>query len=407
MDITIAWRNIWRNPRRTVIIMIAVIIGVWSMIFLTAFMRGIVVDLIENGISTLTGDVTIVSPGFRSDPSLDNRIREPEKLMTAVRAHVPETARIAARVRANAVAQNARHSAGLVLAGIDPAMERGVSFIGDGVDAGDMIRPGDPTGIVIGRALRDKFETKIGNKLIIMAENTDHEIASRAFRIAGIFRAKLESTEKRYVFVNRGAAQDMLGIGSAISEISLVLEDHERSETVAKDIAAALDGNVYAVHPWQELLPMLRAYIDIYDGFIILWYLVVFIAMAFGIINTTLMAVYERMREFGLLKALGMRPRRIVRSVLIESGIILVIGAVAGTGLSIAVLSLVGLSGIDLSVFAAGFEFAGMSSIIYPEIFIGDVALANVVVISLGLAVSAYPATRAARITPVEAMTRM
>lgn len=406
MDITVAWRNIWRNPRRTVIIMIAVIIGIWSMIFLTAFMRGMVVDMIENGIATLSGDVKIYARGFRSDPSLENRIKNPEPLISTVRSNIPEGARLAARIRVNAIAQNARHSAGVSFVGIDPQAEAGVSFIGRGVDAGQMIEPGDPAGIVVGRALLEKFETEIGHKLILMTENTDHEVASRAFRIRGVYQAELKSTEKRYVFVSSSAAQEMLKIGPDISEISVMLENHSRAEQAAERIAAATDTSRYAVLPWQELLPMLRAYIHVFNGFIILWYIVVFVAMAFGIINTTLMAVFERMREFGLLKALGMRPWRILRSVLIESFFILVIGAAAGNGLALSMVYALAGRGIDLSAFAAGFEYAGMSAVIRPEIFAADVILANTVVICLGLAVSGYPAARAARITPVEAMSR-
>ncbi|MCF8029220.1 MAG: ABC transporter permease [Desulfobacteraceae bacterium] len=406
MDIKIAWRNIWRNPRRTIIIMTAVIIGIWSMIFLTAFMRGMVVDMIENGIATLTGDVKIYASGFRSDPALENRIRNPGPLAEKVQANLPADAHMAARIRVSAIAQNARHSAGVTLVGIDPAEEAGVSFIGDGVATGQMIRPGNPVDIVVGKALLEKFETKIGNKLILMSEDAAHEMASRAFRIRGIFSAELEATEKRFVFVSKSAARGMLQIGADVSEISVMLENHDRADAVAEKIAAAIDTEAYEVRTWKELKPMLKAYINIFDGYIILWYLVVFAAMVFGIINTTLMAVFERMREFGLLKALGMRPWRILRAVLIETAFILLIGAAAGNTLAFSMVYAIGQRGIDLSMFAAGFEYAGMSSVIRPEIFAGDVVLANAVVICLGLVVSAYPAARAARITPVEAMAR-
>ena len=183
-----------------------------------------------------------------------------------------------------------------------------------------------------------------------------------------------------------------------------MLISHHRARPVADVIAANIESTKYSVQPWQELQPMLQAYIGIFDGFIILWYLVVFVAMGFGIINTTLMAVFERMQEFGLLKALGMRPWRILRQVLFESGFILVIGAAVGNALALSMVHIIGLYGIDLSALAAGFEYAGMSSIIYPEVFLNDVVLANAVVICLGLGVSAYPAARAARIMPVEAM---
>jgi ABC-type lipoprotein release transport system permease subunit len=406
MDAALAWRNIWRNPRRTLILLTAVGIGVWSMIVLTAFMRGMVADLIENGIATLTGDVKIYANGYRSDPALENRIREPEALLSGLREILPPGAKIAARLRVPAVCQNARHSAGVSLVGIDPEMEAGVSFIGGGVSAGRMLHPTDSGGILVGRALLDEFETRVGNKLIVTSENDKNEIASRAFRIRGVYRAKLEQTEKRFVFVSRKAAQEMLGIGDGISEISVVLKDHERAEAVAAAVADALAPDLYSVEPWQELRPMLKAYIGVFDGFIVLWYLVVFAAMAFGIINTTLMAVFERMREFGLLKALGMRPLRILRSVLTESGLILGIGVSLGSGLALLFVLVLGRFGLDLSAFAAGFEYAGMSSVIRPAIALGDVVFANMVVIGLGLLVSAYPAVRAARIPPVEAMRR-
>ena len=149
---------------------------------------------------------------------------------------------------------------------------------------------------------------------------------------------------------------------------------------------------------------MLMTYLGVYNGFILLWFLVVFVAMSFGIINTMLMAVFERMREFGLLKALGMKPVRILRSVLIESGIILVMGVIAGNLLAIGSILLVAAHGIDLTALSTGFEFAGMSSVIYPDIVLRDVLMANGVTLILGLVVSAYPAIKASRITPVEAM---
>ena len=406
MDITIAWRNIWRNPRRTIIILIAVIIGIWSMIFLTSLMRGMLVDLIENGISTLTGDIKIYARGFRSDPALENRIRNAMPLEKKVRESLPADARMATRIRVTAIAQNARHSAGVTLVGIDPAEETGVSFIGKGVSAGEMIRPGNPVDIVVGQALLDKFETQIGNKLILISEDASHDMSSRAFRIRGIYEAELEATEKRFVFVSKSAVRGMLKIGGDASEISVRLDDHDRADAVAEKIAANVDAEAYEVRTWKELKPMLKAYIDLFDGYILLWYLVVFVAMAFGIINTTLMAVLERMREFGLLKALGMRPWRILRLVLIESLFILVMGAAMGNALAFSMVYAIGERGIDLSKFAAGFEYAGMSAVIRPEIFAGDVLMANAVVISLGLIVSAYPAARAALITPVTAMAR-
>ncbi|MCJ7616674.1 MAG: ABC transporter permease [Desulfobacterales bacterium] len=403
MQLQIAWRNIWRNPRRTTVIMIAVIIGVWNMIFLGALMRGIVIEMVNNGISTLTGDIQIHQKGFRNDPVVENSIKEPEVLKNILNNNLPSDARWASRIRVSAIANNARHSSGVTLVGIDPTREASVSFIGDAVILGSYLKPDDKNGILVGQALVDKFETKLGRKLILMSQDTSKEISSRSFRISGIFKAELESTEKKFVFVNMPVLQQMIKLKNGVSEVSIILPDHQDANHVKNTLNTELPSNLEA-NAWRELLPMLDAYLKIYDGFILIWYLVVFIAMGFGIVNTTLMAVFERMREFGLLKSLGMKPGRIFAGIITETLILLLSGITIGNILAfLCVYSLSG-SGIDLSAFAAGAEFAGMSRVIFPVISIWDLMAANLVVLVLGLLVSAYPAVKAARFTPVEAL---
>jgi ABC-type lipoprotein release transport system permease subunit len=214
----------------------------------------------------------------------------------------------------------------------------------------------------------------------------------------------MKATEKQYVFVSRDAAQAMLRLGRAVSEISVVLPGHRGEAGIARDLAETLPATRYKVETWRELLPLLVAYLKLWGGFIVIWYVVVFIAMSFGIINTTLMAVFERMREFGMLKALGMKPGWIIREVLTEAFFLLVLGAALGNVLSYACIAALQGPGIDLSALAAGTEFAGMSRVIYPNLTAADVFLANAVVFVLGLLVSLYPAVKAARVTPIEAM---
>ena len=146
------------------------------------------------------------------------------------------------------------------------------------------------------------------------------------------------------------------------------------------------------------------AYFKILDGFMWIWYLVVFVAMGFGIVNTTLMAVFERMREFGLLKALGMKPWWILREVLTESFLLLITGMAIGNALGFVCIYALSISGIDLSALAAGAEYAGMTRVIYPAIALRDIFMSNFIVLFLGILVSAYPAVKAARFTPVEAL---
>lgn len=400
----LAWRNIWRNPRRTAVILTAVVIGVWSMIFLGAIMQGFVVEMIKNGIATLTGHIQVHQKGYRSDPVVENSIRDPNFVDSALKQHLSPGAELVHRVRVNAIANNARHSSGVTLVGIDPVQEAKVSFIGQAIREGQYFSPGDKNGIIVGKALLDKFETKLGKKLILMSQDTKGEIASRSFRIIGVFRAAIEATEKQFVFVQKLSAQEMLKLGEGISEVSVLLPDEQKINQITAELRNALSAAGYEVHPWKELLPFLSAYLDINREFVFIWYIVVFIAMGFGIVNTTLMAVFERMKEFGLLKALGMKPWGIIKGVLLESFFLLLIGMGTGNILSLLTSYALSFHGIDLSAFAAGMEFWGMSRIIYPVILIQDLITANLVVLVLGLVVSLYPALKAARFTPLEAL---
>jgi len=382
----------------------AVIIGVWSMICLGALMRGIVDQMIRNGISTLTGHIQIHQKGYREDPVVENSIGNPKAVLGFLQDRISRGARWTVRVRVNGVATNARHSSGVTLVGTVPEKEAKVSFIYKAVTEGRYLRPGDRHGIIIGKALAEKFDTRLGRKLVLMCQDATGEIASRAFRIVGVFKAEMEATEEQYVFVSLSAAREMLKMGEGISEISIVLTERENVHQVAGSLKDVLDPSIYVVHTWEELLPMVSAVQKLYEWFIFIWYLVVFVAMAFGIVNTMLMAVFERIREFGLLRALGMRPGGIVKEVLTETSFLLMAGMIIGNIAGFVTVAFLAAKGIDLSAMAEGLEYAGMSRVIFPSIKAKDVALANLVVFFLGLTVSIYPALKAARFKPVEAM---
>ena len=403
MFIDLAWRNIWRNTRRTVVILCAIVVGVWSMVFLGALMRGMTDQMIQNGIATLTGHLQIHQQGYRDDPVIENSIQHPAPLEKALARLLPPGSHWSARVRVPAIAQNARNSAGVTMVGIDPGAEARVSFIGRAVQQGRYLEPGDRYGVVVGKALLDKFETRLGHKLVVMSQDRSGQIASRAFRIVGVFRAEMEGTEKQFIFVTLPAAQKMLKLKKGVSEVSILLPRDTPPQALAQRLQKALPPGL-VVNTWEELLPLLMAYVQLMNGFTFIWYFVVFVAMAFGIVNTTLMAVFERIREFGLLKSLGMRPGWIVREVLTESLFLLVLGQVLGNGLALLMVAILDHTGIDLSALAAGSEFFGMSRVLYPALQMGDLALANLVVFFLGLVVSVYPAAKAARFTPVEAL---
>lgn len=398
----LAWRNLWRRRGRTAAILFALALGVWSMISLAGLTRGMLEQQLERAIANLTGHVQIHAPGYRDDPVVEHSMPAPALRLRTVLAG-PGVAAWGARVRVPAVVASERESAGVTLVGIDPAAEQGLSFIADAVRAGRYLESPADAGLLVGRELAERLETRLGWRVVLMSEGADNELAERGFPIVGVFEAEPEAMETGYVFTGRAVVQAMLGMGDAVSEIALVAPEREQVDAILPRLRAAAPG--LEVQPWTEVEPLLVLTEEVSGVILVIWYVVVFTAMSFGLINTLLMAVFERTREFGLFQALGMRPRQIVGQVLAESLILIAIGLVLGN--VAAALTLEWLeAGLDLSAFAEGFELAGYSPVLYPAVDAGDVLAANVLVFVLGLAASLYPAWRAARHVPVRALAR-
>lgn len=399
---TLAWRNVWRNQRRTFVILVAIAFGIWSMVTLAAIMRGMIEQQVRNAINNLTGHVQVHAVGYRDDPVVDNSMPSPGPPTVEVLGG--EYVRAwATRVRVPAVVASERESAGVTLVGIDPEAEQGLSFIAEAVTEGRYLEsPGD-YGVLLGRKLVERLETSLGKRVVLMSQDVDNEIADRGFRVVGIFDANMEATETGYVFTGRSVAQEMLRLGENISELALVARDRQDLGAVLQLLVRVAPG--LDIQPWTKLEPLLVLTVKMYEATMLIWFVVVFLAMSFGLVNTLLMAVFERTREIGLFQALGMRPGFLLSQVLLESLTVLMIGLIMGNMLAWATIASLA-DGLNLSAFAEGLEWAGISSVIYPLISASDVVSANLLVIVLGIIASLYPAWRAARRVPVETITR-
>lgn len=399
---TIAWRNLWRHRRRTLVILFALMLGIWSMVFMAALIRGSMEQHIRKEILNLTGHVQIHASGYRDDPVVEHRFVPSAALRLALQQ--PPIIAASARVRVPAVISSERESAGVVLVGIDPAGERQLSFIPGAITSGRYLASPDESGVLLGRRLAERLETGLGRRVVLMSQDRANQIADRGFRVVGLFDADPQAMETGYVFIGLTTAQQMLKIDNEVSEIALMTPDRTNLQPVLARLRAAAPG--LDVEAWTQIQPLLVLTENVNNVVLIIWFVVVFAAMAFGLVNTLLMAVFERTREFGLFLALGMAPRYILGQVLLESLMMLVISLVLGNLTAWAsVASLRG--GIDLSRFAQGLELVGVSPVIYPAMSLSDVGVANVIVVVLGVAASFYPAWRASRYLPVQALTRI
>ena len=400
----LAWRNLWRNYRRTVIMVAAIIAATWAMIFLTALMRGMVDDMVKDSISALPGHVQIHHPAYRDDPTIANVIAPPGGELLEV-LEGPEVVAWATRVRVPAVISSERDTRGVTLVGIEPEREAGISFVADDVVEGRFLESREDRGLVVGRRLLEKLATDVGKRVVIMSQDQDNEIADRGFRIVGVFESNLAQYEEGFVFAGEGTIQERLGVGDAVSEVAILGRDYRDVEALHRAVAEAAGPDV-EVLPWHEIDTYLGTMLSVMDGFVVVWIVVIFLALSFGLVNTLVMAIFERVREIGLMLALGVTPRNILSQIVTESTLLLAIGLAIGNLAAWATVQPL-KHGIDVSIVSEGMEFFGAASVLYPALYLEDVVLANVIVLVLGFLASLSPAWRASRYDPVRAITKV
>jgi ABC-type lipoprotein release transport system permease subunit len=399
----LSWRYLWRNHRRTLIMLLAISVGVWAMIFMTALMRGMVDQMIEDGIDALPGYVQIHHHAYRDDPNVENSLAPPAAGLLAV-LRSPPVAAWAPRLKVPAMISSERNNRGVMLLGVDPRAEIAIGFDPSSIVQGRFLEDRNDQGLVVGQKMLERLETDLGKRVVIMSQDPDNDIADRGFRIVGVFEGKLSAQEENLVYAALGTTQALLGIGDRVSEIAVTGGDYRDVSDLYEAVRIAA-GEGVEVLPWTELDTYLGLMLGVMDGFVLVWVCVIFLALSFGLANTLMMAVFERVREIGLMQALGMRPSSILYQVLLESLMLLVLGLLLGNAL--AVLSILPIrDGIDLSVVAEGIEMMGASSTLYPALQARDLIMANSVVIVLGILTSLLPAWRASRYRPVEAIAK-
>ena len=240
-----------------------------------------------------------------------------------------------------------------------------------------------------------------------MSQDPDNNLAEKGLRIVGVYQAEFPSQEELYAFMGKRQLQQLLEMGGTISELAIFTHRETQLEQLQEQLrtAASDDSDPLTVRVWSEINGYLGGTLKLMDGFVLVWIIVVFLALSFGLANTLVMAVFERVREIGLMMALGMRPRLILLQILVESVYLLLIGLLIGNLLAWFSVQAVA-DGIDISAVADGLEMAGMGTVLYPLLLRIDIVTANAVVILLGLLTSFLPAWRAARYDPIRALTK-
>ena len=403
MFLKMAWRNVWRNRRRSWIIICAVVIGLVGMLFSLAFMEGMMRQTLINALGTRIAHLEIHKKGFENNKIISLNIKNPKEVIQAV-AEEPGVVAYSPRVVSSGLISSSESSSGITIIGIDPQKEPGVTTIKELVIQGDYLDHEGAYQVLIGQGLAAKLKVGLGEKIVLMAQDLTGDIGSGAYRVKGIFKTASPDFDKYMVYLNLKDSQKLLSLGNRISEVAILSDTPRNPQALQRALLTKLDSQEYEVLTWKEIIPIMVSQIEFFDEMIYVFFLVICIAMGFGIINTLLMAIMERIREFGIMMSLGVRPQKIFRLVVTESFLLCLSGLVLGNLLSYFLVFYVGKKGLNLSIFSKSLETFGVGHFIYPHLTTSMVLIGAITVLAMGVLASLYPGYKASRLRPVEAL---
>ncbi|MBI3284627.1 MAG: ABC transporter permease [Burkholderiales bacterium] len=402
--IKIATRCVLRNPRRAALTISATAFGLAAFVFLLSFVQGYLNQLVENSTGYVTGELQVQHERFRDDMALEYSLPAPAGMLELIRSH-SAVAAAAPRVQAQVLISSPQQSQIVVLVGIDPAIEKEVTFIDRTVKQGRWLAGGAEKEVVIGRKLAGTLGIRLGEKLVVMAQAADGTFASGAFRLGGIYETESPSFDGAFAFVTLSNAQGLLGLGERISTVAVRLHERKLAAASAASLTSHLAMPAIAALPWQTLLPEIAQMFGYVRMNLRLIIGIVFSVIAVGVMNTLLMSVMERIREFGIMMALGTTPGEIVRIVVYEAIALTLIGLLTGFLTGAWVVGYFSVAGIDLSRYVAGLTtIPGLTGIIYPELAPRNVLLPAAALLLLSLVAALYPAWKAAQLDPAKAL---
>ena len=395
-------RNIVRYRRRNFFLFAAIAIAVGGTTLSNSLIRGWQVDMLQTAVSGLSGHIKMQAPGFADDPSLQHAFSAGTSI--ALDPQLPIVG-IAKRINLPAVISSERETRGVAMIGIDPADES-ISLYRDFEVSGETLAGPDDGRLLIGKALAETLQTKIGRRVVMIVEGADGKSRERGYRIAGVFDSPTNWPEEALVFTGLQALQDTLatvGLDNPITELSVVLVSDEDRPMAAERLRDQHPQLV--VKDWRQMQPQIAEIVDVVDATMVIWFILIMSALTFGLVNTLIATVMQRTQELGMLRALGMNKQLLLIQVVMECVGIMVVGVIAG--LVLGVLLVFGLGeGIDLSAFSESVEAFGMSTFLKPVLTVEDLLLFGGLSMLVGLFASFFPARRALKISPLMAMNR-
>jgi len=397
----IAWRNIWRNRIRSLVVIAAVAVGLFAGMFIMAFFQGAINQEIDSMVQTQLSHIQFHNPAFIDDKEVNDTITNALAIVNRLKKD-PNVKAASGRLITTGMIASSSTTSGVEIHGIVPEDEKLVSSISKDIIEGAYFAGIKKNEIVIGEKLAGKLGVKLHNKIVLTFQSKTGGLTAGSFRIAGIFRSRNSNFDQTTVFTRFDDLAVILGTGAGLHEIAVALKDGQKTDAVA--LRLKREYPALLVQTWTELSPQMSLLSGIMDQMMYIIIGIILLALMFGIINTMLMAVLERQREFGMLMAIGMNKPRVFIMIVLESVVLTCAGIPAGILFTVITVGSLAKHGIDLSAFSQALSQYGFSNFIYPVLKQSMFVPVSLMTALTAVLSAIYPAVKALRFKPAEAI---
>jgi len=407
IDVKMAWRNIWRNPRRTILTICAIAFASLLLVFMLSFQFGSYETMINTSVKIHTGHLQIQADAYQTKKSMRLVVPNPVKIAGILDA-MPNIEAYTFRGQAFSLISSSERTYGGVVTGIDPDHEAGVSRLKSLIRQGEFLSSDDMNQALVGKLLAKNLRVKIGDELTVMGQGRDGSIAATVVKVKGIYSSGIDEFDRASIHIPLKTFQEVYTMQGAVHEVVVIADSLRNLDTLKRTIKANLSSlnlkKPLTVLDWNELMPGLRQSIemDLISGLI--FYLLLVLVVAFSILNTFLMAIFERTREFGVLMAIGTTPGRLTKVLLIESMSMTFVGIVAGIIVGSMITVYFQSHGIEISGASELLSQFGITGRMYPKLSLLSAVSGPLAVLIITFFAALYPALKVRRMRPVEAM---
>jgi putative ABC transport system permease protein len=397
----LAWRNVWRNFRRSLITTASMGCGLAAIMFGQSMIHSVQYQLIEKATGSIAGHLEVQAKNVKEYKFPDKYIADPEPVEKALAAQKGIKA-FSRRIHVTGLLSSPTGSVGVFISAVEPEREKKVTTMASYLVKGEYL-PGPKTA-VIGDKLAQRLDIRLGEKVVVMAQSEDGGMGAEALRVSGIFHTGSTSFDGQILYMPLPAAQELLGVGKGVNNFVARLDDIDTVDAVQVDLSAALSGKPVQVLSWKNIDHEIVAIQKFQDGLLDVVLLIVFVIVALGILNTLLMSLFERVREFGVLMAIGAKPRWVLKLILVESITLGLVGTVFGLAAGAAMIAYYHRVGLRLPIGDAMSYFVPFPSVIYMRWVWGSHLFAAASVLVTAVIAAIPPALRACRLRPAEAL---